>query len=155
MKIRSARERIIQTLWFEVIGVLLITPLVAVALGESASNSMGLLVMLSLTAMAMAALFNTLFDWFEAKHSQRVASQRPNSLRILHALMLELFIVTATLPLLKFTLELSWLEAMAGNVALTIIYSLYAYVFHLYYDRLRPVPLDTPMNWSEDIQPQS
>jgi uncharacterized membrane protein len=36
---------------------------------------------------------------------------------------------------------LSVLEALSANVILTIFYTVYAYVFHIVFDRLRPVQM--------------
>ena len=44
-----------------------------------------------------------------------------------------------TLPILIFFGGFGLLEALIVDVALTIFYTVYAFVFHLGYDRLRPV----------------
>jgi uncharacterized membrane protein len=139
MTIRSFRERVIQTCWFEAIGLLAFTPLLALTMQENASASLTLLIALSITAMTVSALFNSAFDWLEYRHLRRRASDRPHLIRLLHAGMMELCITCATLPLVKFALNTSWLDALWIDLGLLILYAVYGYFFHLFYDHIRPV----------------
>lgn len=139
MEIRTWRERVFQTLLFEVIGVIAFTPLVAFGMGEDAGHSMGLLIALSLAAVSVAGVFNHAFDWIENKKTGRVASDRSTKWRVIHAVLLECFIAMATLPIIKFSMDISWYEAVVADIALLVLYAAYGYVFHKVYDRWRPV----------------
>jgi uncharacterized membrane protein len=137
--VRSARERALQTLWFEAIGIAVVTPLYALGAGDSVSSSALLLLALSLAVMAWSAGFNTAFDRLEAHWTGRRASDRPQRWRIAHALLHEASAVLVTWPLIVALTELSWPEALVADLALTLTYAAYAYLFHLGFDRLRPV----------------
>lgn len=137
--IRSARERIIQTLWFEALGLLCVCPLYSAVLGESAAESLGTLVALSLVVMLWSAVFNTAFDEIERLSSGRVASDRPVGLRLLHAGALELSALLLTCPLIRATTGLGWWQCLAADLALTLCYAVYGFAFHWVFDRLRPV----------------
>jgi uncharacterized membrane protein len=137
--LRDTRERVLQTLLFEAGGLLLVTPLVAWATGAQAGESLLLLVALSVAVMAWAAVYNTVFDRLEARLAGRVASARPQRLRVLHALGLEVSSVLATCPILVWMTGLGWWQALAVDIALGAVYAAYGYLYHWLFDRLRPV----------------
>lgn len=137
--LRSARERLWQTLAFEAGGLLLVTPLVALVLGTGGGESLALLVALSIAVMAWAACFNTLFDWVELRLARRVASDRPPRWRVVHAVVLEGSAVLVTWPLIVAMTGLGWGAALVADIGLTLAYAAWAYVFHRLYDRWRPV----------------
>jgi uncharacterized membrane protein len=71
--------------------------------------------------------------------SGRVASDRPHRWRMVHAVSHEASTVVVTLPILIWLGGFSFWQALAVDLGLTLIYMVYAYGFHLVYDRLRPV----------------
>jgi uncharacterized membrane protein len=137
--LRSARVRVIQTLWFEGIGLLLVAPLYAWAIGSQASESFVVVAAVSVAVMIWAALYNTAFDRLERRATGRVASDRPHGLRTLHAVGLETSSVVVTTPVIWAMTELGWWGALVADLALGAVYTLYGYVFHWGFDRLRPV----------------
>jgi len=141
--LRSPRERLLQTLWFEALGLVIVSPLFAWLSGASAGGAVGVLIVLSIMVMSWSALYNTLFDRAERRCAQRVASDRPQALRVVHALGLEVTAAIFTLPLIVVLTPLSWLEALAADIGLTLTYAVYGYCFHLGFDRLRPVAEST------------
>jgi uncharacterized membrane protein len=137
--IRSGRERLIQTLWFEALGVLLVGPLFAWTTGTSMRGSLVVVVVLSIAVMGWSALYNTSFDLVEHRTTGRVASDRPLGWRVLHTVGLEATAVIATWPLIVALTSLGWLDALVADFGLTLTYAVYGYFFHLGFDRLRPV----------------
>jgi uncharacterized membrane protein len=137
--IRSWRERAVQTLWFEGIGLALVAPLYAWVSGSGGGESVLLIAALSLVVMAWAAVYNTLFDVVERRRTGRVASDRPHGLRTLHAVGLESTAVLLTWPVIWAMTDLSWSAALIADLGLTATYLFYGYAFHWAYDRLRPV----------------
>ena len=137
--LRSARERLIQTLAFEAGGLLLVAPLYALATGSGAGESLGLIATLALVVMAWSALYNTAFDVAERRLTGRVASDRSPRWRLVHAVGHEATALVVTWPVIVAMTDLSWGAALAADMALTIVYAAYAYGFHRLYDRLRPV----------------
>lgn len=138
--IRNARERLRQTLCFEAGGLLLVAPLFALLAGHGMRASFALIAVLTLLVMGWSALFNTAFDLVEHRLSGRLASERPQWLRVLHALLHEASAAVLTWPTIVAMTGLSWRAALAADIGLTLAYALYAYVFHLVYDACRPVP---------------
>lgn len=137
--LRSARERVVQTLWFEGIGLLLVAPLYAVVAGAGLRDSFAMVAVVSVVVMLWSAVFNTVFDAVEWRWTGRVASDRPHRLRSLHALLHELTAMVVSCPVIYAMTPLGWGEALLADLGLTLAYTGYAYVFHLGYDRLRPV----------------
>lgn len=137
--LRSRRERLIQTLWFEGLGLLVVGPLFAWASGASTGESFGVLAVLSAAVMAWAALYNTVFDRVEWRLAARAASQRPQRWRVVHAVGLEASAALVTWPLIVALTPLGWGAALLADLGLGLAYVVYGYVFHLGFDRLRPV----------------
>lgn len=137
--IRSARERAIQTLCFEIGGLLLVAPLYAWAAGAGAGESFMLIATLALVVMGWSALYNTAFDVIEHRLTGRVASARPERWRWLHAVLHELSAVVVTWPVIVALTGLSWAAALVADIGLTVAYAVYAYLFHRVYDHWRPV----------------
>ena len=55
---------------------------------------------------------------------------------------LEATAVIVTCPLIVALTTLGWLEALVTDIGLTLTYALYGYLFHLGFDRLRPIYRD-------------
>ena len=139
LAIRSRRERLIQTLWFEALGLAIVSPLLALFTGATTGASLAVLAVLSAAMMGWSALYNTAFDWVELRLAGRVASNRPHRLRMLHAVFLEVTAALVTWPLIVALTGLVWWEALAADIGLALVYAGYGYGFHLGFDRLHPV----------------
>ena len=137
--IRSPRERAIQTLSFEVGGLAIVAPLFALAMGTGLGSSFGLLLAVSVVVTLWTAFFNTAFDIVEHRLTGRVASDRPHRIRTLHAVLHEATAVIVSCPVIWALTDLGWIDALLVDLGLTLAYAVYAYFFHLAYDRLRPV----------------
>lgn len=145
-RVRSRSERALQTLCFEGLGVVVVTPLFARMARSSADHSALVLVTLSIAVMGWSAVFNTACDLLEYRLAGRVASDRPHALRLLHAIAVEATAVIVTWPLILALTPLGALEALAADVGLAFVYALYGYGFHLAFDRLRPVRAEAPLH---------
>ncbi len=141
--IRSLRERVTQTIAFELIGLLLVVPVFSAYTKSSQLTSVIILCLISVLVMSWSALHNTLFDWLEWRYLRRVASDRTGRLRIVHAISLELTAMIVTLPVFVWLLNMSWADALLLDISLTLIYIVYSYLFHRVFDLLRPVKIST------------
>lgn len=128
-----------QTLGFELSGLLVVTPFASLFVNAGIVQSLGLLIVLSLTVMAWTALYNTAFDVMEARFLARVASARPRAWRVVHALGLEACAVVVTWPVIVALTGLGWAQALRVDLALVVIYAVWSYAYHWLYDRWRPV----------------
>lgn len=137
--VRDLRERVIQTLWFEGVGLALVAPLYGWLAGSSLGDSFALIATVSVVVMAWSAVYNTLFDLAERRWAGRAASSRPHRWRTVHALGHELTAVIVSCPVIYAMTDLGWWGALMVDLGLTVAYAIYAYAFHMTFDRLRPV----------------
>ena len=137
--VRDSRERALQTLSFEAGGLMIVTPPYAWLTDSGGDESLALLVTISLMMMAWSALFNTVFDHIEHRATDRVASDRPHGLRVLHTVLMEATAVLLTWPVIAALTGYSWEIALGVDLTLTLAYMVYGYFFHRAYDRVRPV----------------
>lgn len=137
--LRSWRERVIQTLSYELGALLIAAPLYQWVFGVSAGESLQLLVTLSLAVVLWSPLHNTAFDWLDARWFHRAASDRRGFSRWLHAFSHEASTLVMTVPLIVWMGGHSWFEAFWLDLGLTLFYTAYAWAFHWCFDRLRPI----------------
>ena len=137
--VRGLRERVIQALWFEVLGLAIVSLPFAFFSLVTVADSLLVLLALSIVVSVWSALYNTAFDLIERRLTGRVASDRPQRWRVAHTLLLEASAVVATWPVVVALTPLGWGEAFFADIGLTLAYTAYGYVFHLAFDRIRPV----------------
>jgi uncharacterized membrane protein len=138
-QLRSVPDRFRQVALYEIGGVGLISPLLALAAGLSPTASAGLLAVLAVIVAAWNGVYSTAFDWAERAITGRQPDRRPPLLRVAHALMLESGAVVATTPVIASWMNVSWNAALLQDLGLTLAYSAYAFVFGLLYDSLFPM----------------
>jgi uncharacterized membrane protein len=139
MSLRTFRERILQTIAFEAGGIALVGPAYALVFGASAPETLTIVLALSLAAMVWSPMHNSAFDWLDLRLTGRVASDRPQKLRLIHALSHEVTVMVVTLPMLMALGGHSFAAALLVDIGFSLAYAAYAYVFHMVYDRWRPV----------------
>jgi uncharacterized membrane protein len=139
MVLRSARERFLQTVVYELGGLLLVLPCYALITGHAATESLQLLIAVSIATMSWAACHNIAFDHVEARLTGRVASDRPQLLRLAHAASTEITSIVVTTPVIMLAGGFGWWQALMVDIGLTLFYAAYAYGFHMVFDKLRPV----------------
>jgi uncharacterized membrane protein len=143
MSMRTARERLYQTLAYEAGGLAVAAPLYGSLFGRGAAESFGLMAALSMIVMVWGPVYNTIFDWVEFERTGRLASDRPQGLRVFHALCLEITATSVTLPVVMSMGGHGFWQALSIDLGLTLFYAAYAYFFHIAYDWLRPVRPDS------------
>jgi uncharacterized membrane protein len=151
--LRSLRERVIQTLSYELGALMLIAPLYQWLSDASTGESLQLLVALSVAVMLWSPLHNTLFDWLDARWCGRIASDRRGWSRWLHAFSHEATTLFVTLPLIMWIGGYGFVDALLLDLGLTLFYTAYAWAFHWGFDRLRPVRPSHPPPTSVRRQP--
>jgi uncharacterized membrane protein len=139
MCLRTARERVYQSLAFQIGGVLIATPLYAMVCGAGAHESTMLIVAIALFATLWSPFHNACFDIAEWRLRHRVASDRPQGLRMVHAFSHEATAMVGSVPLVMVIGGHTLRAAIALDTGLTLLYTGYAYLFHIGYDWIRPV----------------
>lgn len=139
MTMRSLQERAIQTVSFEIGGILLAVPLYRAFFDAGMVESTVLMTVLAVAVLVWSPIHNRLFDWAELRLANRVASDRQHGLRVVHAISHETTSVIVTTPLIMVVGGHGFWEALAIDIGLAVFYAVYAYVFHVVYDHVRPV----------------
>ncbi|HLV78054.1 MAG TPA: PACE efflux transporter [Marinobacter sp.] len=141
---RTTKDRIRQAVSFEIIGLLLSTPLAAFAFGLDLGET-GVLAAIGATmATAWNYLYNLIFD-----HSlKRITgtTRKTIRLRFLHAFGFEFGLMFAFLPVIAWWLGIGLIDALIVDIAFVLFYLTYAFVFTWCYDTLFP---------DDDAQPDS
>lgn len=136
---RKTSERLFQAVLYEVIAIAFLTPVYSWAFGLPFDNSLGTMVMISLGVIIWAAIYNTIFDRIMFARTGRLAHDKTAVLRLAHATLLEVTITFIAVPIIMIMSGVSIWVALLADIAFSVIFAVYTYVFYFIYDRLRPV----------------
>ena len=133
---RSTADRIRQAVSFELIGILIVTPLFAWVF-DHPMDDMGVLVVLGATAAtAWNYLFNLIFD--HVLNWRRGDVRKTLPLRIVHAAHFEATLLLLLLPIFAWWLDASLVTVLLMEISFAVFYMVYAFVFTWGYDTLFP-----------------
>ncbi len=130
---KSIKERFLHSLAFEVVAIAICAPLGAWLLGYSLAHIGLLTLMISLLAMSWNMVFNTLFD----RAQRRIGFKRTLMARGVHALMFEVGLLLAVVPLAAWWLGIGLWEAFVLDIGIALFFLPYTFVFNWTYDHLR------------------
>ena len=140
--LRSGSDRLRYTIAFEALLMAILIPAGALFFDEGLIEIGLLAAVLVLKALLIGLAYNYVFDRLEAR-TGRVSSDRSPLHRVLHAVGFEVVLVTTSLPILCWWLDLGVLEALTIDLFVTLFVVVYTFLFTLAYDRLFPViPLE-------------
>jgi uncharacterized membrane protein len=130
-------RKIIQALLYEAIAVLCMSPVISLTFKEDLASTGALSIAISLVALIWSMIYNTAFERWEARRTQRT---RTIGRRLLHSIGFEGGLTFILVPLVSFWLKISWLEALELDLGLSIFFFFYAFVFQWAFDRLFGLP---------------
>lgn len=134
---RTVPDRIRHALSFEILGLLLVTPLGALVFQHPMAD-IGVIALVGATAATVwNYVYNLGFDHALKRLTGRVGKTMP--VRVLHAALFELGLLALLLPFVMAYLDVGLWEALAMDIGFALFYMGYAFVFNLGYDRLFPV----------------
>lgn len=129
----SHKERMLHMVLFELVALVLMAGLATYITGHGAGEMAGLALAISLIAMAWNYVYNYGYD----KIYGTDRSKRTMKTRVLHGLGFELGLMTVTLPVLMWVLQLDFLTVLIMDIGLVIFFVLYAIAFNWAYDSIR------------------
>lgn len=133
---RSTADHIRQAVSFELIGILIVTPIFAWVF-DHPMGDMGALVVLGATAATVwNYIFNLVFD--HVLNWRRSDVRKTMPLRIVHAVLFEATLLVLLLPLFAWWLGVSLVAALVIEISFAAFYMGYAFVFTCGYDTLFP-----------------
>lgn len=130
---KSVRERFFHALAFELLAVAICAPLGAWLLGYSLAHIGLLTLMISLVAMTWNMIFNAIFD----RAQRRIGFERTLVARALHAVLFEIGLLLAVVPLAAWWLDIGLWEAFVLDIGIALFFLPYTFLFNLAYDHLR------------------
>ncbi|MDQ1848685.1 PACE efflux transporter [Gemmobacter fulvus] len=135
---RTFRDRLRHALCFEILGLLIVTPL-GVLVFDMPLEHLGVVTVGSAT---LAMLWTYVYNWGFDQAMQRLTggTQKTVPLRALHAVLFEVGLLLVLLPFIAWWLEISLWQALVMDMAFAAFYMVYAFVFNWGYDRVFPLP---------------
>jgi len=134
---QGIKRRVIHTLSFEVIGLIIAIPISAWIFDADLTHIGILTVAISLIAMMWNMIFNKLFELWEARqHDQRRTTKR----RVIHALCFEGGLLVTTLPLIAWWMQMPLWQALLTDLGYMLFFLIYGFVFNWGFDRVFGLP---------------
>ncbi|WP_414907661.1 multidrug/biocide efflux PACE transporter [Pseudomonas sp. IT-P253] len=130
---KTITERIFQAMGFELLAILICTPLLAWIMDKPMLEMGVVTLLIAALALAWNVVFNGLFDRvlerFNIVHNAWV--------RIVHALLFEGGLVAVGVPLIACWLNISLWQAFLLDIGVLLFFLPYTYVYHWVYDVVR------------------
>ncbi|WP_448723293.1 multidrug/biocide efflux PACE transporter [Pseudomonas farris] len=130
---KSITERIFQAIGFELLAILICTPLLAWVMGKPMLEMGAVTMAIAALALAWNVVFNGLFD----RLLKRFAIVRNTWVRVVHALLFEGGLVAFGVPLIAWWLKISLWQAFLLDIGVLLFFLPYTYVYHWGYDVVR------------------
>ena len=142
---RSTRDRIRHALSFEIIALLIVTPLGALFFHKPIEDIGVIAIGGATIATGWNYLYNLGFDHLMRRMTG--GTQKSPAIRVAHAILFELGLLIVLLPFVAWYLDISLWEALVMDIAFALFYVAYAFVFNWAYDRIFPLP-----EWKERVE---
>jgi len=135
---RKTADRIRHAISFELVGLALVTPLGALAFGMPMAD----IGVIGVAGATLATLWNYVYNLGFDHLMQRLTggTRKSVAIRVLHAVMFEVGLLLALLPMIAWYLGISVVQALMMDVSFALFYMVYAFVFNWVYDRVFPLP---------------
>lgn len=134
---QGIKRRVIHTLSFEVIALIIAVPLFTWVLGTGLKHIGIMTLVMSLIAMIWNMSFNKLFELWEARQRSQ---HRTIKRRVMHALCFEGGLLVATLPLIAWWMQMSIWQALLTDLGFMLFFLIYGFVFNWSFDRVFGLP---------------
>lgn len=134
---QGPRRKVVQAVLYELVAVLFVAPVLALAFDTGLAHSGALALLLSLLALSWNMLFNSLFERWEARQRQRTRTLRR---RLLHAVGFEGGLTLLVVPVMAWWLQIGWWQALVADIGLLAFFFVYAFAFQWAFDLLFGVP---------------
>lgn len=135
---RSTSDRIRHAISFEILALLLVTPLGAWVFSLPITD----IGVVSVVSATIAMLWNYIYNLGFDHAMQRLAgtTYKTVPIRVLHAVLFEAGILIVLAPFIAWYLGVGLWHAIVMDVSFSLFYLVYAFVFNWSYDRLFPIP---------------
>ncbi|MCZ7599481.1 MAG: PACE efflux transporter [Gammaproteobacteria bacterium] len=130
-------RRVLQALLYEGIAVAVVTPALALIFDKNPVSTFFLSVVLSTIALVWNYLWNSIFEWWEARQRHGGRSARR---RFAHGFGFEGGLTIIPVPIMAYWLRISYVEAFVTNLGFLVFFFCYTIVFTWGFDRIFGLP---------------
>ena len=130
---KSITERILQAVGFELLAILICTPLLAWIMKKPMLEMGAVTVLIAMLALGWNVVFNRFFD----RMLERMNVAHNAWVRVVHALLFEGGLIVMGVPLIAWWLSVSLWQAFLLDIGVLLFFLPYTYVYHWGYDVLR------------------
>lgn len=130
---KSITERIFQAVGFELLAILICTPLLAWIMKKPLLDMGAVTVLIAMLALGWNVVFNRFFD----RMLERMNVAHNAWVRVVHALLFEGGLIVMGVPLIAWWLSVSLWQAFLLDIGVLLFFLPYTYVYHWGYDVLR------------------
>ncbi|QUE89978.1 multidrug/biocide efflux PACE transporter [Pseudomonas sp. SCA2728.1_7] len=130
---KSITERIFQAIGFELLAILICTPLLAWIMQKPMLEMGAVTVLIALLALGWNVVFNRFFD----RLLERMNVAHNAWVRVVHALLFEGGLIVMGVPLIAWWLSVSLWQAFLLDIGVLLFFLPYTYVYHWGYDVVR------------------
>ena len=130
-------RKIFHATLFELLAIVIVTLAMRLISDKSTAQSGGLALSTSLAAMGWNMLFNTLFERWERQQTSHTRTVRR---RLAHVALFEAGLVSMTVPLIDWWLDMGWWQAVVTDVGLVAFFLVYGFGFNWLFDHVFGLP---------------
>ena len=135
---QGVKRKITYVLLFEFFALLMMTVIFKLFSEQDLAHSGALGVITMVIAILWNLVYNTGFEYWEKHRARRGRSLKR---RIVHAVGFETGLMAITLPIFAWWLQLSLVEAFWLDAGLTLLFTLFTFVYNWCFDRVWGLPL--------------
>jgi uncharacterized membrane protein len=130
---KSIVERIFQAIGFELLAIIICTPLLAWIMDKPMLEMGAVTVLIAMLALGWNVVFNGFFD----RALKRLNIAHNGWIRVVHALLFEGGLIVMGVPLIAWWLSVSLWQAFLLDIGVLMFFLPYTYVYHWGYDVVR------------------
>jgi uncharacterized membrane protein len=134
------KRKILYAVSFEVLGILVSGLFLRLFSGADAAHSFSLSAFAATIAMVWSYGFNSVFEFWESRQTQRGRSPLR---RAVHALLFEVGLLIVLLPLTAWWLAVTLWQALLLEAGIVVVFVVYTFLFTLAFDRIFGLPAAT------------
>jgi len=135
---RNTADRIRHALSFEVLALLIVTPLASWIFGFAMLD----IGVLAVAASTLATLWNYVYNLIFDRAMLRLLGRVQKALRdrVVHAVLFELGLLIVLIPIIAWYLNIGLWQAFVMDASFSLFYLVYAFAFNWAYDAIFPIP---------------
>ena len=131
----SLKERLIHSILFEILLVIIFTLLLKFITKDSITTVFTLTISLTLIAVTWNFIYNWIFDKFVTGPRE----DRSFKIRCIHAILFEFGLLFPTIPVIAYSLKIGIIEAFILDIGFVLFVLVFTVVYNYIYDRVRLV----------------